>query len=451
MVNGKPEESSHYDTNRTASQVRKLDANDLHQYCHYNGEDTMVIVLEAIMDQDVDGDALSEAVRRAERRYTAFGCGLATTGLGLCYTPLASAARAYEDVPGKRWLLGTDETAGRLYRVTYDGPRITVSLHHGLTDGRGAFEYLKTLLCCYLTALGHSVDPEGKVLLAGDTPKSEDEYPCRQYGKRTGQGHAPAPNAAQLFGIDEDYLDERGEYLCQHVELAAPADAVVLAARNAQVTVTSLLAAVVNRAVAQAYHPKDEIMLNCITTDLRPLFGSYTLQNFSGVAILAEVPQMRDMPIEAEAQALAQQLVASHNQDAALGRLSERLAEADRLEATPTDELFGNEDALMMEKRGIRSKLACMLTNVGVVDLPLAVQKHVLQASFRIPSFGATMTVAVSTCGNTLTLNVTHAFENEVFSHALAETLTQLGIPTHLSDRGLERYDILCRDAVLDL
>ncbi|MDO4797896.1 MAG: hypothetical protein Q4A01_07740 [Coriobacteriales bacterium] len=442
---------AHGNTNRMVPQVRRIDGKDLHLYYHHNGDDTMLIMLEAIMDQDVDGDALSQAVRDAERRYTAFGCGLATTGRGLCYRSLETTARAFEDVPGKRWLLGTEDTAGRLYRVTYDGPRITVSLHHGLTDGRGAFEYLKTLLYYYLVALGNSVDACGKVLLAGDVPQNEDEYPCLKYGKRIDQGNATAPGATQLFGIDEDYLDEHGEYLCRHVELTAPADAVVLAARNAQVTVTSLLIAAVDRAVGCAYHPKDEIVLCCVTTDLRPLFGTSTMQNFSGVSIIAEVPQMRSMPIETEAQALGQQLATSHNKDAALGKLSEHLEEMERLETTPVDELFGNEDALMMEKRGVRSKLASLLTNVGVVDLPSDVQQHVRQASFRIPSFSATMSIAVATCGDTLTLQVTHPFKNEAFSHALAETLTQLGIPTRLSDRGLEAYDILGREAVVDL
>ena len=451
MVNGKREGANHGDTSRTTSQARKIGPKDLHLYCHHNGEDTMVIVLEAVMDQDVDGDALSEAVRHAERCYEAFGCGLATTGHGLCYIPLAPSARAYEDVPGKRWLLGTDDTAGRLYRVTYDGPRIKVSLHHGLTDGRGAFEYLKTLLFYYLVALGHSVDPDGKVRLVGDKTESESECPWQKYGKRGCKGDAPSPGTMQLFGIEEDYLDERGEYLCRYVELTAPADAVVSTARNAQVTVTALLAAAMDRAVGMVYHPKDETVLTCITTDLRRLFESHTVNNFSGVTILAEVPQMRSAPIEVEAQALGQQLVASHKQDAALGKMSECLEEADRLEATPVDELFGNEDSLMAEKRGVRSRLACMLTNVGVVDLPSDVRQHVRQASFHIPSFSATMTVAVSTCGDTLTLNVTHPFESKAFSHTLAETLMQLGIPISMNDRGLEGYDILGRSAVADL
>ena len=355
------------------------------------------------------------------------------------------------DVPGKRWFLGTDDTAGRLYRVTYAGPRITVSLHHGLTDGRGAFEYLKALICFYLVALGCSVDLEGKVLVAGDVPANEDEYPCYKYGEPNDKGGASTPPAAKLFGIEEDYLDEHGEYLCRHVKITASAASVVSTARKAEVTVTSLLAAVANRAIAQTYCPKDELVLSCVTTDCRPLFDSATLQNFSGIAVLAEAPQMRSLPIEDEAQALGQQLVAVNSQEAALGRIGERLAEAARLEATPVDELFGNEDARMVEKRNVRASLACLVTNVGVVDLPKDALQHMRQAGFRIPSFSATMSLAVATCGDTLTLNVTQPFVNEGFSLAIVSTLSQLGITTQLCDRGMEAYDILRRNAVADL
>lgn len=451
MVFARHTDLSSNDARGAASSTREIDAQGLELFYQNNGENTMVIVLDAVMDLDVDGDALSEAVRQTERRFTSFGCGLATTGRGLRFKPLASAARAYEDVPGKRWLLGTGETDGRLYRVTYAGPHITVSLHHGLADGRGALEYLKTLLFYYLVALGHPVEPEGKVLLLGEVLASEDECPHKKHGKPGVQAEAPAPVAAQLFGIQEDYLDERGEYLCRHVELTAPVASVLTVARGAETTVTPLLVAAVDRAIAQTYHPQDEMMLCCVTTDLRPLFGSTTVQNFASWHILAEVPAMRSLPIEAEARALKQQLDAVHSQDAGLARISERLALAARLEDTPADEMFGNEASRMVEKRGVRSRLAGMVTNVGVIDLPEGVQRHVRQASFRIPSFNATITIAVSTCGDTLTLNITQPFASQGFSCALAEVLVQLGIPADLIDRGLEGYDVLRRDAVADL
>ncbi|MBR3226318.1 MAG: hypothetical protein IKF78_13440 [Atopobiaceae bacterium] len=61
------------------------------------------------------------------------------------------------------------------------------------------------------------------------------------------------------------------------------------------------------------------------------------------------------------------------------------------------------------------------------------------------------MSLAVATCGDTLTINVTQPFVSEGFSRAIVSTLSQLGITARACDRGLEAYDILKRNAVADL
>ena len=77
--------------------------------------------------------------------------------------------------------------------------------------------------------------------------------------------------------------------------------------------------------------------------------------------------------------------------------------------------------------------------------------QHVRQASFRMPSFNATISIAVSTCSDILTINVTQPFESKEFSRALEKTLSQLGVATQLNDKGLETYDVLRREAVVEL
>lgn len=431
--------------------LREIDAQGLQLFCRDNGENTMVIVVEAELDHDVDGSALTEAVRLAERRHTSFGCGLASTGCGLVYRRLLTPARAYEDVPGRRWRLGTDETDGRLYRVTYAGASISVSLHHGLTDGRGAFEYLKTLLYHYFDNLGYEPDAEGKVLVADAERGVEDGWPCRTHDDETIQITVPARGSMRLFGIPEDYLDEHGEYLCRHIEMAVPVASVTAVAREVGVTVTSLLVAAMARSIAETYHPTDETVVACVTCDLRPVFGATTVENFSGWTSVAEVPAMRAMGFEDEARSIAPQLAGAHDRDAALLTLRGYCEAADRMRKTPVDELFGNEAQRMVEKRRTRSGLAFMVTNVGVVDLPTDVARHVRRAAFRIPSFNATMTVAVATCGETLVMNITQPFASEGVFRALARTLTQLGIECQVRDAGLEGYDVLGPDAVADL
>lgn len=429
----------------------EVDAQGLELYCRDNGENSLVIIVEAVVGHDVDARALDEAVRMAEECFDAFGCALASSGHGLVYRRLTSPARAYGDVTGRRWRLGTDETNGRLYRVTYDGPRITVSLHHGLTDGRGAFEYLKTLLYYYLKACGHDVDGEGKVHVAGEAICAKDAYPYETYGTAREREASQGTGSPSLFGIPEDYLDEHGEYKCRHVELALPVAAVLSRAHGAHVTVTSLLVAAVDRAIGATYGVGDEMVMTCVTCDLRPVFESSTLRNFSGWTVLAETAPMRALELDTEAQVLAGQLVSVRDREVALAGIGDRLATAARLKEAPVDGLFGNEERRMAEKRGVRSRLSCMVTNVGVVDLPADIARHVRKASFRIPSFNATMTVSIATCCETLTMNVTQPFVSLGFASALTHMLADLGLEARMVDHGLEAYDVLGRDAVCDL
>jgi hypothetical protein len=160
---------------------------------------------------------------------------------------------------------------------------------------------------------------------------------------------------------------------------------------------------------------------------------------------------MRALELDVEAQALAGQLASVRDREVALAGIGDRLATAARLKEAPVDGLFGNEEARMAEKRGVRSRLSCMVTNVGVVDLPADIARHVRKASFRIPSFNATMTVSIATCCETLTLNVTQPFVSLGFASALTHMLADLGLEARMVDHGLEAYDVLGRDAVCDL
>ena len=335
--------------------------------------------------------------------------------------------------------------------MTFDGPRITVSAHHGLTDGRGAFEYLKTLLYYYLVALGHDVDDEGKVHLVDEEPSAGDACPHKAHGTAREQQAPPATGPARPFGIREDFLDERGAYLCRHVELTMPASSVLSRAHAAHVTVTPLIVAVVDRAIGAAYGPLDETVLTCVTCDLRSIFDSSTVRNFSGWIVVAETAPMRALDIDTEAQALAGQLASVRDRDVALSGVGEHLAVAARLRETPVDGVFVGEEARLAEKRGVRSGLACMVTNVGAIAMPADIERHVRRAAFRIPSFNPAMTISASSCCGTLTMSVTQPFESLAFASALAGALADLGIEAELTDHGLEAYDVLRRDAVCEL
>ena len=71
------------------------------------------------------------------------------------------------------------ENNGFMLRVLYFNHRIGVEIFHGLSDGLGALEFLKTLVYQYLLLSGKDVKDEGLILLPETIPdplEAEDSY-----------------------------------------------------------------------------------------------------------------------------------------------------------------------------------------------------------------------------------------------------------------------------------
>ena len=65
-------------------------------------------------------------------------------------------------------LLGSEETNGLLFAITYSGNRIYFNFAHNFCGGSGAIEWVKATLWQYLTDEGFDIDPEG--ILVPDSP-----------------------------------------------------------------------------------------------------------------------------------------------------------------------------------------------------------------------------------------------------------------------------------------
>jgi len=92
-----------------------------------------------------------------------------------------------------------------LYRVVVAQNRIGVEFSHELTDGTGAFEFLKTLLACYFRFAGIEVPSSFNTIQVGQEPNPEEfEDAYRRYFKEETPKTSPKPKAFHLpfaFGL----------------------------------------------------------------------------------------------------------------------------------------------------------------------------------------------------------------------------------------------------------
>ena len=260
------------------------------------GADTRVFRITCELVEDVDPDALQIAVTAAAKDFPHFSSILKK---GLFWYYLDQSDLEIEVTEDDQPALGTIYWEGRrnlLYRVSYFRNRINLEMFHVLTDGTGAFEFLKAILAVYLEK---RYDLEELVVEGSRASKEERQgdafgkYYHKAVGKPEEQKSAPK-RAYHLHG-------ERDENLQSHIlEGTVSVRKFLNAARERNSTVAELSTALFIRAILEEMSVRDRrlpVVLS-IPVNLRNYFPSETARNFFGVINVSFDPVLYDGTVE---------------------------------------------------------------------------------------------------------------------------------------------------------
>lgn len=171
-----------------------------------------------------------------------------------------------------------------LFRVTYYGRNIFIDYFHGLCDGTGGIEFLKTVLYYYFKTADNKFGREHVMTLSKPIEEGETEDAFKKYYKKIdikngikkmASGSAFRPRDKQFsyegFGMIQGEVDT--ERLLQ-------------AARSHNSTVTVYLAALALMSVARCYgsRKQKEDFIAFIPINLRKMYPSKTMFNFTNFA-----------------------------------------------------------------------------------------------------------------------------------------------------------------------
>ncbi len=244
-------------------------------------EVTTVFRLTAVLKQPVRIKALRKAVLKAEKRFPYYKVQLKK---GFFWYYLEHLPRHIpieaDDQPCCRKFSKGD----LLIRIPVKNNRISIEFSHILTDGGGAFEFLKTVLILYGQAYGRSIpgeynynNPEEEV--------SEEEYEdaYKRYFKENIPPTVKKTKAFHLpFAIKPPPRFERFNVILSLKQIKNLAD-------EKGVSITVYLVSVYLRTLQEIYesprasrkYKKNKMLRIQVPVNLRKIFSSGTMRNFS--------------------------------------------------------------------------------------------------------------------------------------------------------------------------
>jgi len=319
--------------------------------------------------------------------------------------PMAAPPKVQPD-PGLLLTMSREELENRAFRVYHQGNAVSIEVFHVLTDGFGAITTLLTLISEYLRLKeGIAIPVSETILDAREAPsekETEDSYLALATEK---PWHLPSRFS---------YLPPKPEDTDWHTRATTArfeTKRLLAAAHRYGVTLNTLLAAVMARTLMdmQLRSSARKIMpvRIMVPVNLRRMFGSRSLRNFSLYGLPTMEPEDRKLSLAELCRSYDAQLKAHFSREkmAAMSSYNVRLQNAWYFRMLP----WKLKAAAM--RLGYRffgeSNSSLTLTNLGVVKLPEVMEPYVRDVQlYMTPRAGVPYGCTILSFGDKLTVNV---------------------------------------------
>ncbi len=340
--------------------------------------------LSATFKEYVDREQLLEAVEAILPRFPSFAVEL-RKGIFHHYFDTNTKTPVVKEDNG-RLFQKIDFIANHhyLFRVTYHQKRINVDFFHALCDGTGAMEFMKSLVYQYLLCTGKQFSDHSniKVITEAVSPAETQDAFTTYYRKY------------KLFGgvigkmTGKDALQVKGKRFHRAgyglIEGYIKTSSLIRVAKQNNTTMTVFLASIAMLSVAEVYakgHSKNDIDV-MIPINLRNIFPSSTVTNFTSLAKCKIDPNNTPRTLEAYIQVISTQLKQELDKDALRDKIS-LTSFLDRAFFMKIMPLFMKTAIIKLSKTvAYKTKQTMIISNMGLVKIPDCVAEHIQRFAF---------------------------------------------------------------------
>lgn len=330
----------------------------------------------AVLKQQVEPEILAKAIAELQPRFPTLYVQLQPGFFAYKVRTVQDTAVLVKEseCPCRPVVVGKGEKP--MFRVTYFENRVAIDIFHLVTDGTGVMCLLKSILARYLELQGNQIDKTHGVLDPNDKPttaETEDSFlklKCENTEK-VSRNEAAAYKYFPSLPADDCYFKMTHGYL--------PVDELKLVTKAKSVTVTEYLVALYAWAFYNNMLPEksEKPIKISVPTDLRRMFGSTTLRNFSLFTNVAIYPQKQDYTFDDFLQLTKKQMNQGFKKETLLNSACKNVADAN-LAVFRYMPLFLKKTVLKLGYALLGDKLiTSSMSSLGIVTVPEGMEAHV--------------------------------------------------------------------------
>ncbi len=389
------------------------------------------------LDEAVDPIILEQAVNETLPRFETFAVQIRT---GLFWQYLGAntkIAKVYKETPFLCEHFKTYTNRNFLFKVFYLDNKISLETFHGISDGLGALQFLKSILFKYFKLLGFQMDHQNKIL--GELPyskkESEDNF-VSNYDKDN-----------KLALREEKAYHIKSESFSNHFLLAVKLkfntkELLTFVKTTYQATLTQFITALVAysiylESIDFVGHKKPIKVF--VPVNLRPYFNSKTLRNFSLYLKCTYPAEKKTWTFEEILEVTKKDFVDQLDKD----KLNSRISALVGLEKNLLIRMLPFALKNIAFKIGYNmlgeSINTCSLSNIGLCDLPDDMKTKVIDMDFL--SFTTGLSITTTSINDVTNIIFTTPHKDLSIINQFISFLTDHGVSITIDTNYKEAYD----------
>ena len=389
--------------------------------------------VSACLKDEVDAEILQQAVDALRPRFPSYYVTLRRGVFWHYLEESREAVKVQKDYAYPLTFMSSRELKHNCMRVLVYKNRIAVEFFHSLADGRGGSVYLCNLIACYLELKeGISIPREGLIRDLSQTPPPEElEDSFLKNASEVAAGRKEE-RSYHLHGTREP----RGfkTLTTGIVETQALLDT----AHRYGVTVTALLAAVMIESIIAMQNEerprrRQRPVKITIPVDLRRLYGSRTLRNFSLVLNIGVDPRYGDYTLEELCRSIYHQLCANATRQNMAGMIAANVQPQKLIALRLAPVSIKNFVMDAVYRRSGESGGSLNISNITNLPLPEIMLRYIERMEFIIgPQRSYPNNCSVMSFGGKTYINMIRNIRQSELERRFFSRLVELGIAVEI-------------------